>query len=243
MVQLFVYAGMQIPVGALLDKFGSRRLLVTGVVLMSGAQAGFAFADTFAAGVAARVVVGAGDAMVFVSLIRLVALWFPPARTPMVTQVTGLLGQFGALLAAGPLSLMLHGLGWTPSFLIAAGAGVVLGVVLVLVVRDSPYDDRHREQVRLRAVGRALRMAWRTPGTRLGLWCHFTAPVSTNVFTLLWGFPFLVAGQGLSASAASNLLMLMVITGVLFSPVAGMVTVRFPFSRSTLVLTIIAVMM
>src|SRR6476469_9022069 len=50
MVQLLVYAAMQIPVGALLDRFGSKRLLLSGVTLMTLAQLGFAFADSFAAG-------------------------------------------------------------------------------------------------------------------------------------------------------------------------------------------------
>jgi len=86
MVQLFVYAAMQIPVGAILDRVGAKKLLITGVVLMTAGQFAFAFANTFGAGVAARVFVGMGDAMIFISLMQLVALWFPPARTAMVTQ-------------------------------------------------------------------------------------------------------------------------------------------------------------
>src|SRR5450756_3255485 len=116
MVQLFVYAAMQIPVGAMLDRVGAKKLLVTGVVLMTGGQFAFAFAGTFGAGVAARVFVGMGDAMVFISLVQLVALWFPPARTAMITQMTGVLGQVGAVAATAPLSAALHSLGWTVSF-------------------------------------------------------------------------------------------------------------------------------
>src|SRR5665213_3015230 len=47
MVQLFVYAAMQVPVGAMLDRVGAKRLLVTGVFLMTGGQFVFAFAGTF----------------------------------------------------------------------------------------------------------------------------------------------------------------------------------------------------
>ena len=160
MVQLFVYAGMQIPVGAILDRVGSRVMLITGVALMSCAQLGFAFAGTFAEGIVARVFVGMGDAMVFISLLRLVALWFPPGRTAMITQVTGVLGQLGALASAAPLALALSAWGWTPSFATAAAVGVVLGLVLVLVVRDSPYASHHREELKVRA---------RRPGGAAGL--------------------------------------------------------------------------
>ena len=82
MVQLFVYAAMQIPVGVILDRVGAKKLLVTGVILMTAGQFAFAFASTFGAGIAARVFVGMGDAMIFISLMQLVALWFPPRVPP-----------------------------------------------------------------------------------------------------------------------------------------------------------------
>jgi sugar phosphate permease len=243
MVQLFVYAGMQIPVGAILDRVGSRRMLITGVALMSCAQLGFAFAGTFTEGILARVFVGMGDAMVFISLLRLVALWFPPGRTAMITQVTGVLGQLGALASAAPLALALSAWGWTPSFATAAAVGVLLGVVLVLVVRDSPYASHDREELKVRAVARAVRLAWGEPGTRLGLWSHFSAQFGSNVFALLWGFPFLVSGQGLSTGTASAMLMLMTVTTVIASPIVGTFVTRWPYSRSTLVLWIVAAIM
>jgi len=243
MVQLFVYAAMQIPVGVLVDRFGAKKLLVTGVVLMTGGQFAFAFASTFGVGVAARVFVGMGDAMVFISLIQLVALWFPPARTAMVTQMTGVVGQVGAVVATAPLSAALHSVGWTRSFAAAASVGVVLGVVLIVVVRDSPYKDHHRDELKMRAVGRALKLAWAEPGTRLGLWSHFTVQFGATVFALLWGFPFLVSGQGLTASAASNLLIIMTVTAVVTSPLVGAFVTRWPYSRSTLVLWIVGAIM
>ena len=243
MVQLFVYAAMQIPVGAILDRVGAKKLLVTGVVLMTGGQFAFAFANTFGAGVAARVFVGMGDAMIFISLMQLVALWFPPARTAMITQLTGVLGQVGAVAATVPLSAALHSLGWTKSFATAASVGVVLGVVLIIFVKDSPYEDHHRDELKMRAVGRALKLAWSEPGTRLGLWSHFSAQFGATVFALLWGFPFLVSGQGLTPGAASGLLIIMTITAVVTSPMIGAFVTRWPYSRSTLILWIVGSIM
>jgi sugar phosphate permease len=239
MVQLFVYAAMQIPVGALLDRYGAKRLLIAGVTTMTLAQFAFAFAESFQMGILARVAVGVGDAMVFIPLLRLVALWFPPVRIPMVTQLTGLLGQMGALVAASPLVAALHHWGWTPSFATAAAVGVLLGVVLVLVVRDSPYPDHELDRVKIRALARTVRSAWDTPGTRLGLWSHFTVQFGATVFALLWGYPFLVAGQGLAPETAGLLLVLMTLTAVVCGPLVGTFVSRFPFSRSTLILGIV----
>ncbi|WP_270887225.1 MFS transporter [Pedococcus sp. 5OH_020] len=243
MVQLLVYAAMQVPVGALLDRFGPRRLLLAGVSLMTLAQLGFAFADSFPAGIVARVVLGVGDSMVFVPLLRIVALWFPPIRIAMVSQVTGLLGQLGALVAATPLVYALHRWGWTPSYASAACVGVVLAVLVLVVVRDSPNPDHELDDIKVRALARAVRSAWRTPGTRLGLWSHFSAQFGANVFALLWGYPFLVAGQGLSPGTAGTLLMLMTVTTVVSSPMIGGFITKYPFSRSTLILGIVTAIM
>jgi sugar phosphate permease len=243
MVQLLVYAAMQIPVGALLDRFGPKRILLCGVTLMTVAQFGFALSYTFPAGIAARVFVGMGDSMVFIPLLRIVALWFPPLRIPIVTQLTGLLGQLGALVAATPLVYALHTWGWTPSYASAALVGVLLAGVVVLVVRDSPNPDHELDRIKARALARQLRAAWRTPGTRLGLWSHFSAQFGATVFALLWGYPFLVAGEGLSPGTAGTMLMLMTITTVLTSPLIGGFVTRYPFSRSTLILCIVAAIM
>ena len=113
MVQLLVYAAMQIPVGVMLDRFGPQRMLFGGAVVMTLAQLGFAFTGSYTGALAARVFVGMGDAMVFISILRLIASWFPPMRNPVMTEFTSLLGQCGALVAAVPLAASLSSLGWT----------------------------------------------------------------------------------------------------------------------------------
>ena len=49
-LQLVVYAGLQIPIGVLLDRYGSRALLLAGLVLMAVGQLVFAFADVVPGG-------------------------------------------------------------------------------------------------------------------------------------------------------------------------------------------------
>ncbi len=238
-VQLLVYAAMQIPVGVLLDRYGSRRLLLVGLGLMTIGQFWFAFAGTYAVGLSARILVGAGDAMIFVSVMRVTALWFRVRQIPLLTQLTGQVGQLGAIAASFPLSAALHSIGWRASFLIASGLGLVLAVVLVLVVKDSPFEGTPQEPIRVHTVVANLRTTWGTPGTRLGLWSHFTSQFSPTVFTLLWGFPFLVKGEGLSETAASTLLVVITASAMVFGPVLGQLVARHPYHRSQFVLAIV----
>lgn len=241
MVQLLVYAAMQIPVGVMLDRVGPRRMLTGGLILMTGGQLAFAMVSAYGPALGARVLVGMGDAMVFASVLRLVASWFAPARNPLVTQATGMFGQIGAIAAAVPMSAALATLGWSTAFTLTAGLGVVLGLVLFLVVRDTPSSDVHAEPpVRLAVVADGLKSSWAQPGTRLGLWTHFTTMSSVTAMVLLWGYPFFVQGEGLSGSQAGILLTLATVASLISGPLIGSFVARHPFHRSTVVLGVIA---
>ncbi|WP_107770880.1 MFS transporter [Nocardioides sediminis] len=241
-LQLVVYAAMQVPVGVLLDRFGSRAMLLSGLAMMTVGQLVFAFTTSFGGAVLARAVLGAGDAMIFVSVIRLVTVWFLVRQAPMVTQLTGLTGQMGAIVAAAPLAFLLDRLGWTRAFALVSSLGIVLLVAVAVVVKDSPYRRGDVVQVKLRALAQSVRILWGNPGTRLGMWSHFTSQFAATVFTLLWGFPFLVQGLGWSEAAASTLLMAMtgwaVVSGLVLARLVG----RLPYWRSWIVIGIVVAM-
>jgi len=240
MLQLVVYAGMQIPVGLMVDRFGSRRVLLAGACVMTVAQAGFALATTYPEALLARTFVGAGDAMTFISVLRIVARWFPLRRIALFTQLTGNVGQLGAIVAALPLSWMLEEHGWTSAYLSAALAGPVLIVGIIALVHDDPSARSLRgEALPLTALGSSLRAAWSQPGTRLGFWVHFTTPFSATVLGLLWGFPFFKRAEGLGTTGADELLTLLTLVGVVAGPVLGYLAGRHPWHRSTMALSVV----
>lgn len=240
MLQLLVYAGMQIPVGLLVDRFGPRTVMLTGAVLLTLAQAGFALADTYGAALAARVVVGMGDAMTWICLLRLVTTWFTGRRIPLVTALSGTLGQLGAIGAAVPMTWALGHLGWTEAYLIAAGVSVAVAGAVLVVVHDHPEDRVVRgPRLTFATVRESLLASWSHPGTRLGFWMHFVTQFSATAMTLLWGFPFLVRGEHLSDRRAGLLLSLVVVAVMYSGPTIGWLIGRHPWHRSTAVLTIV----
>jgi MFS family permease len=241
MLQLFVYAAMQIPVGLLVDRFGPRSVLITGALVLTLAQSGFALAESYPTALLARVFVGVGDAMTFICVLRLVTSWFEPRRIPLVTQLTGVIGQGGAIVAAVPMTLALSELGWSGAYLLAASVGLVLVVALVLVVHDEPGErSRRGEAMSLPAIRASLAASWEHPGTRLGFWMHFSTQFSATTLGLLWGYPFLVRGEERSEATAGVLLTIMVLAVITAGPVLGWrISVR-PWHRSTLVLGIVS---
>jgi MFS family permease len=240
-LQLLVYAGLQIPVGVLVDRFGSRAMIAGVAVLMGLGQLQLAFADSVPAGVLGRVLVGAGDAMTFISVIRLIPLWFAPARVPLLTQLTGMSGQLGQLLSVVPFAFILHTAGWTPAFLALAGFSGVAVVLVVLMLQDVPPGTPRQDAAKgLRATGVSLSRAWKQPGTRLGMWSHFTIQFSGTVFAMTWGYPFLISAQGLDAGTVASLMSLYVAGAIGAGPLIGRFVARHPLRRSTMVLLLVA---
>ena len=238
-LQIVVYAGMQIPAGVLLDRYGSRVMIAAGALIMASAQMVLALTESLPLAVAARVFVGIGDAMTFISVLRLVPQWFAPRRVPLVSQLTGIFGQIGQILSALPLMLLLNGPGWSFAYGSAASLGLLSFVLAVSVIRNAPPGlEVVAAPAGLREVGTQIRAVWRRHGTRLGFFTHMGTQFSMTTFALLWGVPYLRSAQGLSAAEAGSLLTLSVISAIVAGPIIGILSGRFPMRRSYLVLAI-----
>ncbi len=238
-LQLLVYAGLQIPVGVLVDRLGPRNMIAMGAFLMFLGQAQLAAADSVAAGVVGRVLVGAGDAATFVSVLRLIPAWFPARTVPLMTQFTGMVGQLGQLVSVIPFALLLHSTAWTPAFLSLTALSALACVLVVALLRDTPQGRaRSQSSGGLRQIGHALAESWREPGTRLGLWSHFTTPFAGTVFAMAWGYPFLISAEGLDRGTASAVMSLFVLVAMVSGPFFGRFVSLYPVRRSSMVLLV-----
>ncbi|GHI06313.1 MFS transporter [Streptomyces cellostaticus] len=241
-LQLLVYAGMQIPVGLLVDRLGTRKVLSIGAVLFTAGQLGFAFSPSYGTALASRALLGCGDAMTFISVLRLGTRWFPARRGPLVAQLAGLAGMAGNLVSTLVLARLLHGVGWTRAFAGSALAGAVVLVLTLLFLKDHPEGHEPEPSPHQGAayVRRQITASWREPGTRLGLWVHFTTQFPAMVFLLLWGLPFLVQAQGLSRATAGELLTLVVLSNMVIGLVYGQIVARHHAARLPLALGTVA---
>ncbi|MDH2390996.1 MFS transporter [Streptomyces sp. HNM0663] len=237
-LQLLVYAGMQIPVGLMVDRLGTKKVLTLGIVLLTAGQIGFALSPSYGMALASRALLGCGDAMTFISVLRLGARWFPARRGPLIGQVAALFGMAGNLVSTIVLARMLHHLDWTATFAGSALAGLVVLALVLLFLKDHPEGQEpppvHHAGVAY--VRRQIAASWREPGTRLGLWVHFTTQFPAMVFLLLWGMPFLVEAQGLNRQTAGELLTLVVLSNMAVGLVYGQIIARCHAARTPLAL-------
>jgi MFS family permease len=240
-LQVIVYAVAQVPAGLLLDRFGSKVLIIAGAALMASGQLVLAFTESLPAAIAARAVLGLGDAFTFISVLRLVPQWFTPRQVPLVTQLTGICGQLGQVLSAIPFFAVLAGSGWTTAYISVAALGVMAMVLTLVLVQNTPGG--RVVETETTSIGETLasvRTVWLRPGTRLGFFTHMGTQFSVTVFALMWGVPYLTVAQGVSSQVAGILLTISVIAAISAGIVIGIFTGRHPHRRSRLVLAIIA---
>jgi MFS family permease len=240
-IQVTVYVVAQTPAGLLVDRYGPRVMLVVSGVFLTAGQLLLASATALPQAVLARILVGLGDAIVFVAVLGLVPRWFAARRVPVITQLTTILGQLGQILSAVPFLILLHRAGWSTAFGVAAAGSALAALLVVAVVRNAPAGGwSPAPSMSARQIGCQLREVWGRPGTRLAFFGHMGTQFSMMVFALLWGVPYLESAQHLSASAAGGLITLFVLGMICIGPVVGMLTSRYPARRSWLLLAVIA---
>lgn len=239
-LQLLVYALMQIPAGLLLDRYGSRKLIAGGGVLMAIGQMLMALAPVTSVAIVGRGIVGMGDAMVFISVIRLVSSWFGIRQIPLMNQVTSLLGCSGQLISLYPFVWLLKLTNWQIAFLSLVAVGMVIVAGVLMGVRDEPARSRRtrddnrgdnrsaaakRHQGGWSATLTRLKVTLRSPGTLCGFWVHGTTWFSINMMNQLWGVPFLLATESYTRSQASAYLavgmLINAVWGIIIGNIAG----------------------
>ena len=239
-LQVVVYAAAQVPAGVLLDRFGSRALIAAGAALMASGQLLLALTESLPLAIGARAVVGLGDAVTFISVLRLVPNWFPPKRVPLLTQLTGICGQFGQVLSAIPFLALLTGTTWATAYVSVAALGVLALVLVALVIKDAPRGRAvAARSLSVRATLLSVKTVWLRPGTRLGFFTHMGSQFSVTVFALMWGVPYVTVAQGQSTAVAGALLTLSVVVAIAAGIAIGLFTGRHPHRRSHVVLAII----
>ena len=128
-IQVAVYIAAQIPAGLLVDRFGSRAMLV-----VSGGAAGRGPAAAGRSPPRCRWPCwpgcwsGPATRSCSSPCSALVPRWFPARRVPVFAQLTGMLCQFGQVLSAVPFAALLHAAGWTTAFAVAAAVSALVAV-------------------------------------------------------------------------------------------------------------------
>ena len=195
-VYFLVFAAVQLPLGALLDRYGPRTIQSALLLLASGGALVFALADSLLGLVVGRTLLGLGVAMALMAGFKAIVLWFPPDRLALANGWLVMLGALGAVTATAPAEFVVLAIGWRGLFAVLAGLSA-LAALLVLLAVPEPSGSRppsRAAQPSLRAVYQDRRF-WRiAPLSALGIGTSWSLQG-------LWAAPWLRDVDGLDRAA------------------------------------------
>lgn len=127
--------------GPVSDRFGRRRMLAAGMVVLFAGTAACAFAHSFTSMLLARSLAGSGAGLLVTSTTSYAGDHFPPERRAVVVGWV-MSGFFASLILAVPLGAWLAGaFGWPTMFLILSAGAAALAVGL-WVLPPARFEER-----------------------------------------------------------------------------------------------------
>ena len=136
------FAALMLIGGKLADAYGRRRIFVLGIVIFTAASLWCGLAGSGNELIAARVVQGAGAALMNPATLSIIAATFPPRERGMAIGIWA--GVSALALAIGPLvgGLLTEHLSWNWIFFVNIPVGIVGIVVSLLLIKESK-DETH----------------------------------------------------------------------------------------------------
>ncbi len=177
------------PVGIILDRFSTRKLIISGLSLCILATIGMALATNYYLALLARFLIGTAGSLCFLSASRLASRWFPTERLAFVIGVVVTMAMLGGFIAQTPMTYLVHHVGWRVALLSDAVLGVLFLIIIIRTVYDFPphYQTKHQENLQqLNALG-----FWRSIAKALSNIQNWLA----GLYTSLLNLPIFIIGS------------------------------------------------
>lgn len=138
---IWSYALFLIPMGILIDRFGTRRMAGVGIFVWSAATALTGAATSFVGLMAARLVMGAGESTSNPVGAKVIRQWIPANERGMVTSMFNSGSYAGPAICSVVLGSLIALFGWRVSFVVAGAIGFIW-LAAWLVFFDAPEKVR-----------------------------------------------------------------------------------------------------
>jgi MFS family permease len=210
-----------LPAGLILDRFSTRKVILTAMLVCVLGTLGFAMTDSFFLASFFHFLSGIGNAFCFLSCVVLVSHWFPPRRQALVIGSLVTMAFLGGMMAHTPFAYLNELFGWRQALFIDAAVGAVLLLWIFSVVQDKPEDAA---EIKLTNQGQVLTSFFNAlSNAQNWLAGLYTSLLNLPIMVLcaLWGASYLQEVHHLPDIAASNVVSLIFMGSVIGCPLVG----------------------
>ncbi|UPJ48452.1 MFS transporter [Bradyrhizobium sp. 200] len=205
-VYFLVFAGVQIPIGVLLDRYGPRRVQSVLLVMAAGGATLFGTATGFSELLLARAMIGLGVAASLMAGLKAVVIWFPKERIALVNGCMIMLGSLGAVTATAPTDWVLDWIGWRSLFEVLTFVTIAIAAFTYFAVPQDAINEAasttSRQQLTLWSVYSDVRFLRLAP---LSAACIGSSWAQQS----LWAAPWLADVEGLDRQSLMTQLFIM----------------------------------
>ncbi len=198
---LICFAGFQVPLGLLLDRYGPRRVEAALLGVAAVGSAIFAMGDNLTILMLGRGLIGIGVSVCLVGAVKALSQWFPVEKLTFLNGAIFALGGLGGAATGTPVELLMHVLGWRALFLCLAALTLAVAGLMLLIAPEHPGSPGRSSS--LAEQWRGLLEIMRS---RIFWGIALLPSVGTGVFLAvqgLWAGPFMRDVQGLDAAATA----------------------------------------
>jgi predicted MFS family arabinose efflux permease len=190
------YAGFQIPIGILLDKFHPKNVAVAFMLLTCLGTLIFFKAYSYNMLLLGRFLIAVGSASAFLSVVKITNSYFPKKYHSMMLGLSFTIGLAGAVFGSNPTKYIFNNFGYENSFL-ALMLCVLAIAVFTLSINDKKamrFDVKEAKNLNL---ARFIQLLTNKYILIIGILGGFMVG-SLEGFADLWAIPFLSTTQNLS---------------------------------------------
>ena len=224
----YPYAAMQLPIGALLDRYGARLLLTVALLAAAAGSIAFGLAGSLHQAYAGRFLIGAGSAVGFISSMALAAKWFAPRHFALLIGLSMFFAMMCGMAGQAPLAYAVEAVGWRQTMIWSGTFAATLALLIALIVRNSPAaeDEEHANDVRWVEIWTGLKATIK----RNEIWrlAIVAMAMSGPMLALggLWGVPYLASAYGLDRAGSAFYTSFTLFGWALGAPFAGWLSDR-----------------
>ncbi len=243
------YALLEVPMGALGDKFGMRKVLAPLVIIWSFFQAASGAAWNFTSLFVARLLFGAGEAGCFPNITKMLAVWLPRAERVRVQSLIWACTRGAAAVTPLIMLPLIAFAGWRGAFLFFGVLGGIWALAFLLFYKDDPATHPKVDAAELKLLEGSRVLAQEKPP---GGWIKAIASrdvlllvIQYTLFSFVWFFystwmpTFLQETYNLTQADTAKLSWIPWVCGAAGCLVSGAIPVRIP--RRTIALVGFAV--